>query len=71
MAVNKVVSGNKTLIDISDSTVAPNKMLKGTVAYGANGEKVNGTIESVSVAPLSMSSDLYDDTIAASKTSAA
>ena len=67
MAVNKVVmnteNGAKTLIDISDSTVAPNKMLKGTVAYGANGEKVNGTIETVATAPLFMSSDLYDGAI--------
>lgn len=50
MAVNKVVSGNKTLIDISDSTATPDKMLKGTVAYGANGEKANGTIEVVAQA---------------------
>lgn len=67
MAVNKVVinteKGAQTLIDISDSTVASNKMLKGTVAYGANGEKVNGTIETVATAPLFMSSSLYDGAI--------
>lgn len=44
MGVNKVVYGTTTIIDISDSTVSGNKMLKGTVAYGANGDKVTGNI---------------------------
>ncbi len=61
MAVNKVVSGNKTLIDISDSTVTPNTMLKGAIAYGANGEKVSGDIEYVAGASLVVSSALGDE----------
>lgn len=50
MAVNKVVLGTTTIIDISDSTVTPDKMLKGIVAYRANGEKASGTIEVVAQA---------------------
>lgn len=38
-------------------------MLKGTVGYGANGEKVNGAIETVGVAPIIMSSALDGETI--------
>lgn len=48
MAINKVVYGGKTLIDISDSTVAPETLEKGVTAYGKDGEKVTGafTLES-------------------------
>lgn len=42
MGVNKVVYGTTTIIDISDSTVAAGNMLKGIVAYGANGDRVTG-----------------------------
>lgn len=45
MGVNKVVYGTTTIIDISDSTVTKDKMLKDAVAYGANGDKVTGNIE--------------------------
>lgn len=55
MGVNKVVYGTTTIIDISDSTVAANKMLKGTVAYGANGDKVTGNIETKTSSNLSAS----------------
>lgn len=43
MAINKVVYGGKTLIDISDSTVAPETLEKGVTAYGKDGEKVTGS----------------------------
>lgn len=55
MGVNKVVYGTTTIIDISDSTVAANKMLKGIVAYGANGDKVTGNIETKTSSNLSAS----------------
>lgn len=45
MAVNKVVFGTDTLIDISDSTATPETLLAGVTAYAANGEKIIGTMQ--------------------------
>lgn len=45
MAVNKVILGERTLIDISDSTVTPETLLGGETAYNAAGEKITGTME--------------------------
>lgn len=44
MAVNKVVFGDQTIMDISDSTVNANNLLSGVKAYGANGEAVTGAV---------------------------
>lgn len=44
MAVNKVIYGQETLMDITDSTVQSDKMLTGTKAYGADGEPVIGNL---------------------------
>lgn len=43
MAINRVDYGEDTLIDISDSTVTPDKLLRGTVAYDKNGNRIVGT----------------------------
>lgn len=43
MAVNKVVYGTKVLIDISDSTVTPESLAEGVIAYNAKGERIVGT----------------------------
>lgn len=45
MAISKVVYGSETLIDLTADTVEPSKLLKGTTAHGADGEKVTGTCE--------------------------
>lgn len=45
MNVNKVVYGGETLIDISDSTVTVETLAQGKTAYGANGEKITGTLD--------------------------
>ena len=42
MGINKVMYGSKTVIDLSGSTVAPDKMLKGIIGYNAAGEEVIG-----------------------------
>ena len=42
MGVNKVIYGNDTLIDISNSTVTVDTLAEGEVAYGANGERLVG-----------------------------
>lgn len=43
MGVNKVMYGSKTVIDLSGSTIAPDKMLEGIIGYNAAGEEVVGT----------------------------
>lgn len=43
MAVNKVIYGNNTIIDITDSTVTPDTLMSGVVAYNASGERIVGT----------------------------
>ena len=42
MAVSKVIYGGQTLIDLTGDTVKADKLLKGYIAHGANGEVVNG-----------------------------
>lgn len=44
MGVNKVVYGAVSIIDISDSTVTPETVAEGETAYGADGEKITGTM---------------------------
>lgn len=44
MARNKVVFGNQVLIDLTDSTVTPETLAFGHVAYNAAGERIVGTM---------------------------
>lgn len=44
MAVSKVVYGNTTLIDLTNDTVASEKMLQGVTAHGADGSAITGSI---------------------------
>jgi len=46
MAINKVVFGNTTLIDLTSDTVDSTALLSGFIAHGSNGEIITGTIES-------------------------
>lgn len=46
MAVNKVVYGNTTLIDLTGTTATANKILQGYGAYGKDGVWMNGTASS-------------------------
>lgn len=43
--INKVVYGNRTLIDLTGDTVSAEKLLKGIKAHGADGTVVTGTAE--------------------------
>lgn len=44
MRVNKVQLANgETIIDISDSTVTPETLAEGVIAYNAKGERIVGT----------------------------
>jgi len=43
MAVSKVVFGNNTIMDITDSTITADKVLEGEIAYAADGSRIVGT----------------------------
>jgi len=43
MAINKVVYGNTTLIDITDTTATASDVSTGKYFYLSNGEKIQGT----------------------------
>lgn len=43
MAYNKIVYGNKTLIDLTADTVSPDKLEKGLTAHDKTGEIITGT----------------------------
>lgn len=45
MAVNKVVYGTTVLVDLTEDTVTPDKLLKGATAHDASGEPITGTLE--------------------------
>ena len=59
MAVNKVVFGAVSIMDISDSTVTADKLAKGVTAYDKAGEKITGTMEASSVPNLQSKSVTY------------
>jgi hypothetical protein len=42
MAINKVIFGDETLIDLSSDTVTADKVLTGVKAHGADGEPITG-----------------------------
>ena len=44
MGNSKIIFNAKVLIDLTGDTVAAAKLLEGTTAHGANGERVTGTI---------------------------
>ena len=44
MAVNKVIYGNSTLMDVTDTTATSDKVLEGEVFYSANGARSVGTL---------------------------
>lgn len=46
MAVNKVVYGTTVLVDLTEDTVTPDKLLKGETAHDASGQLITGTMES-------------------------
>lgn len=44
-AVNKVIYGNQTIVDMTDATASSSDILLGKTAYGASGEKITGTCD--------------------------
>ena len=47
MAVNKVIFGDTTLVDMTDATAIASDLVKGKTAYAADGTKLNGTLSTV------------------------
>lgn len=45
MAVNKVIYGDETLIDLTDTTVTPETLAVGVTAVNAAGVKITGTYD--------------------------
>lgn len=43
MAINKVIYGGETLIDLTGDTVTPDKLLSGTTAHNMAGEEIEGS----------------------------
>lgn len=68
MAVNKVIYGESTLIDITDTTAEASDVTSGKYFYGANGVKMAGTLEPISMTILSYGHSTWDDFIAAYNT---
>lgn len=58
MAINKVVYGNTTLLDLTNDTVASEKMLQGVTAHAANGSAISGTIITKTSSTLSASGSI-------------
>lgn len=44
METNKVVYDGRVLIDLTDSTVTPESLAEGVIAYDASGERIVGTM---------------------------
>ena len=44
MAVNQVIYGGRTLIDLSSDTVTPATLAKGATAHDASGNPITGTL---------------------------
>lgn len=49
MAVNKIIYGGNTLVDLTSDTVTANDLAEGITATGANGNKVVGLMQKVTI----------------------
>lgn len=47
MGVNKVIHGGRTLVDLTNTTVTPETLLKGATAFDSKGNKIEGNVEPV------------------------
>ena len=68
MAINKVIYGENTLIDLTDTTAEESDVVSGKYFYGANGVKMAGTLEPISMTILSYGKSTWDDFITAYNT---
>lgn len=65
MAINKVIYGDRTLIDLTDSTVTTGDLREGIIAYDKGGNRIIGvtdwsmTVQSGIVSKISGTTDDY------------
>lgn len=52
MGVNKVVYGGETIVDLTEDTVTPEKMLSGTTAHNKSGDPISGNVIATEVIEL-------------------
>ena len=67
MAVNKVVYETTVLVDLTEDTVTPDKLLKGATAHDASGEPITGTLEAGSGGSSDNNCEAYHITSASAK----
>ena len=67
MAVNKVVYGTTVLVDLTEDTVTPDKLLKGATAHDASGEPITDTLEAGSGGSSDNNCEAYHITSASAK----
>lgn len=58
MAINKVVYGNDTLVDLTEDTVTPEKLLQGETAHDKSGNPVTGTAKQGHIVQNSSGADM-------------
>ena len=52
MAYNKVIYGEEVLIDLTEDTIVPEKLVYGFTAHDASGKLITGTLKSIPMDPL-------------------
>lgn len=68
MAVNKVIYGSDTIIDITDTTATASDVVSGTYFYTADGTRTAGTMEPITMTILSYGNSTWNDFINAYNT---
>lgn len=63
MAINKVVLGEETLLDLTADTVAPDTLAKGVTAHDKTGAQITGTMDSGSVGRFGANYDFWVGTV--------
>lgn len=61
MAVNQVIYGGETLVDLTGDNVTPETLLEGVTAHGANGERITGTLSVQSIVDAVLAQVLEND----------
>ena len=58
MAINKVIYGDETLIDLTESTVTPSTLLLNRIAFDASGNRIVGELVTYkNQVPISINAD--------------
>lgn len=52
MSINKVMFGDSTVIDISDSTITSDRIVNGYEGYAADGSKIVGSLNTMPIDPV-------------------